>query len=368
MTEVAANWITIEPPHLKHTSLLAASAGTTSISLPASDEPQFAIVFRRQRVRSGGEPKFTAVPSRFSNLTNDFEFAGWGTISQVNLTPDDLSHGKDTWHNFHNQQVLGLFEASALAANDILGGVFYTLPSVFAISGVYSPISLFVAALSLFLWRPVMEELGSALPISGAPYTYLLNVSTKFVALVGAALLLLDFAATAVTSAATAMAYLAGELAIPFPLYVGTLLVFVLFTAVSLAGLRESARVASGVLSFHLLTIIILIIASVVTWAFIGSSQLKANWTAGHAETPPVLVSFQVLIVVPRRSCVRRQDEAGILPKCLTHPSFVCTRFQYHHIHIGFGFSPAWCGESGQRSQRASRQGGRALAADMGSC
>ncbi|KAI6015111.1 amino acid permease-domain-containing protein [Pisolithus orientalis] len=279
MTEVAANWITIEPPHLKHTSLLAASAGTTSISLPASDEPQFAIVFRRQRVRSGGEPKFTAVPSRFSNLTNDFEFAGWGTISQVNLTPDDLSHGKDTWHNFHNQQVLGLFEASALAANDILGGVFYTLPSVFAISGVYSPISLFVAALSLFLWRPVMEELGSALPISGAPYTYLLNVSTKFVALVGAALLLLDFAATAVTSAATAMAYLAGELAIPFPLYVGTLLVFVLFTAVSLAGLRESARVASGVLSFH-------VVASVVTWAFIGSSQLKANWTAGHAETP----------------------------------------------------------------------------------
>lgn len=78
-----------------------------------------------------------------------------------------------------------------------------------------------------------------------------LNGSTKAVALVGAALLLLDFAATAVVSAATASSYLAGEVALPFPLYIGALLVFVLFTAVSLMGFRESARVASGVLVFH---------------------------------------------------------------------------------------------------------------------
>ena len=78
-----------------------------------------------------------------------------------------------------------------------------------------------------------------------------LNGSTKTIALVGAALLLLDFAATAVVSAATASSYLAGEVALPFPFYVGPFLVFVLFTAVSLLGLRESARVASAVLAFH---------------------------------------------------------------------------------------------------------------------
>lgn len=80
---------------------------------------------------------------------------------------------------------------------------------------------------------------------------YRLNGSTKAVALVGAALLLLDFAATAVVSAATASSYLAGEVALSFPPYIGALLVFVLFAAVSLVGLRESARVASGVLAFH---------------------------------------------------------------------------------------------------------------------
>ena len=36
-----------------------------------------------------------------------------------------------------------------------------------------SPVSLFMATLILSLWRPIMEELASALPISGAPYTYM---------------------------------------------------------------------------------------------------------------------------------------------------------------------------------------------------
>ena len=36
-----------------------------------------------------------------------------------------------------------------------------------------SPISLFVASITLFLWRPIMEELADALPIGGAPYSYM---------------------------------------------------------------------------------------------------------------------------------------------------------------------------------------------------
>jgi len=36
-----------------------------------------------------------------------------------------------------------------------------------------SPISLSIATLILFLWRPIMEELADALPIGGGPYTYL---------------------------------------------------------------------------------------------------------------------------------------------------------------------------------------------------
>lgn len=103
---------------------------------PLFDQSHFDIVLRRQHCRKEGKPKFTAVPSRFLNLTNDFEFAGWGSISHLTLTPEDTCQGEVDLNLFREEQVLGQFTASALAANDILGGVFYTLPSVVALAGV----------------------------------------------------------------------------------------------------------------------------------------------------------------------------------------------------------------------------------------
>jgi uncharacterized membrane protein YkvI len=78
-----------------------------------------------------------------------------------------------------------------------------------------------------------------------------INVSTKTLALIGAVLLILDFSATSVVSAATATSYLAGEVDLPFPHWVGVVFVFVLFTAISLSGVKESARIALAVLAFH---------------------------------------------------------------------------------------------------------------------
>ena len=76
-------------------------------------------------------------------------------------------------------------------------------------------------------------------------------MSNKTFALIGAALLLLDFTSTSVVSAATAAAYLAEEVTLPFPTFVGTIIILVIFTLVSLFGIKESARIALAVLSFH---------------------------------------------------------------------------------------------------------------------
>ncbi|KAF8902544.1 AAAP amino acid permease [Gymnopilus junonius] len=228
----------------------------------------------------------SALPSRFINLSNSFEFAGWGSITRLKLDKEDYDIGTARIEAMRKGQILGQFTASALAGNAVLGSVFYALPAVVAVGGIYSPISLFVATLILFLWRPIMEELASALPISGAPYTYILNVSTKSFALVGAALLILDFSSTAIVSAATAAAYLAGEVKfLPFPTWVGAAIVLFIFTIVSLMGVRESARIALAVLSLHLVSMATLIIASCIHWGNIGSGQLKANWELGRLTT-----------------------------------------------------------------------------------
>ncbi|KAF9467230.1 amino acid permease-domain-containing protein [Collybia nuda] len=238
------------------------------------------------RPENGGGTKHTALPSRFLNLPNDFEFAGWGTQTNVQLTNEDRRAGAHALDETRSKAILGQFTASALAGNAVLGSVFYALPAVVAVSSVYSPISLFAATLVLFLWRPVMEELGSALPISGAPYTYILNVSTKSFALVGAALMLLDFASTAVVSAATAASYLAGEVTLPFPTFVGALLVLIIFTLISLSGIKEGARIALTVLSFHIGTMVILMFCAILHWGRSGMGQFEENWHVGRVSSP----------------------------------------------------------------------------------
>jgi hypothetical protein len=101
---------------------------------PSFRESQFDIILRRQRPRPG--LKINHVPSRFLNLSHDFEFAGWGSITHLQLTPEDLKRGEEMLRSRTDRRILGQFLASGLAGNDILGGVFYTLPAVVAVASV----------------------------------------------------------------------------------------------------------------------------------------------------------------------------------------------------------------------------------------
>lgn len=65
---------------------------------------------------------------------------------------------------------------------------------------------------------------------------------------------LLDYATTVVVSAATASEYIAGEVNLPFPTFVGTIIIVILPLIISLLGLKESARTAFGILAFHVRT------------------------------------------------------------------------------------------------------------------
>ncbi|KAG1787462.1 hypothetical protein EV424DRAFT_1466956 [Suillus variegatus] len=233
-----------------------------------------------------GKPKFTAVPSRFLNLTNDFEFAGWGSISHL------TSYQKIY---IRNSRFLGQFTASALAANDILGGVFYTLPSV--VRSRCSPISLFVAALTLFLWRPVMEEMALLFPLVGLPTpTCMLNVSTKSVALFGGSPPSLGFFSHSSSFGCNCDIISCRRSLATIPVYVGAAFVFVLFTVVSLSGLRESARVATGVLAMHVVVMIMLIVASVIAGA-------EINWFVGAVGLSPAAIARQVMLGLTGFEC-----------------------------------------------------------------
>ena len=110
------------------------SAPPEPTSPPSFRESKFDIILRRQRPHPG--LKFTNVPSRFINLSNDFEFAGWGSLSRLALSSEDHERGQETLGVLKSHKILGVFLASALAGNDVLGGVFYTLPAVVAVASV----------------------------------------------------------------------------------------------------------------------------------------------------------------------------------------------------------------------------------------
>ncbi|KAJ7057410.1 hypothetical protein C8F01DRAFT_1372095 [Mycena amicta] len=150
-----SSWIAIEP-------VARGPLSENAEAPPSFTESRFDIILRRQRQRppDGGGIKQPLVPaSRFLNLSASFEFAGWGSLTRLKLTTEEHSSGERRLQEIHRGRVLGQWLGAALPGNAVLGSVFYALPAVVAVSGVYSPISLFVATLTPFLWRPIMEEL-----------------------------------------------------------------------------------------------------------------------------------------------------------------------------------------------------------------
>lgn len=59
-------------------------------------------------------------------------------------------------------------------------------------------ISLFISGLLLNIFRPILQENASAVPYNGGNYSYLVNFTSKYLAIIAAAITLLD-AITTVT-------------------------------------------------------------------------------------------------------------------------------------------------------------------------
>ncbi|GAA6032072.1 hypothetical protein JCM8097_007054 [Rhodosporidiobolus ruineniae] len=222
-------------------------------------------------------------------LPNSWEFAGWGTMSYLELSAEEVEQARERRREEMKRDgegVLGAWLASGVAGVAVAGSPLYAFPALVAVASVYSPISLFVATLLLAFWRPIMTELAAALPISGANYAYLLNSSRNLTfALFAASLTLLDDIATSVVAAATAAQYIADQ-GVPNG---STWLTIVLLGGVCLIGLvgvRGSASVTLATLAIHLVTLSILFVAAVVYWGRHGNAQLASNWEAGQLPTP----------------------------------------------------------------------------------
>eukprot|EP01102_Stenamoeba_stenopodia_P022297 TRINITY_DN923_c0_g2_i1.p1 TRINITY_DN923_c0_g2~~TRINITY_DN923_c0_g2_i1.p1 ORF type:complete len:753 (-),score=137.13 TRINITY_DN923_c0_g2_i1:14-2272(-) len=239
---------------------------------------------------------------RTSFLSEDSEhwYAGESHVQWLEPTKVELESSKSVEPQ---HQLLGEWTSTAISGNDITSSCFYAISFCAAEAGIYTPISLLLVVLLLYCFRSVYGEVGTALPLNGGCYTLLLNVSVRGVAAFAAGLTLLSYVATAVVSADSAVNYILSVPQIQEHVTdpdkweeIGTIAVLGFFALLSLLGVTESAIVAFTIFSIHMLTVAMLLTASLI-YFLRDPSQLIANWES-RGFNPEVVSTNPILAVL----------------------------------------------------------------------
>ncbi|MGH7245922.1 MAG: APC family permease [Candidatus Levyibacteriota bacterium] len=173
---------------------------------------------------------------------------------------------------------LGQWFATAICGNDILSSTFYVSGIAIVYAGVFAPIVLALIGVVLFLYKAVYTEVVEALPTNGGAYNCLLNATSKNIAAVAGTTTVLSYIATAVISGQSAISYLHSIVNIPvIPITIGLLFLFAMLV---ISGIKDSARVAFSIFSFHVLVLIAFVILGGVYFLRGGHSYLMENVTA----------------------------------------------------------------------------------------
>ncbi|KAJ3096288.1 hypothetical protein HDU97_006046 [Phlyctochytrium planicorne] len=187
-------------------------------------------------------------------------FSGWGSVSWV----DDLDFSSKKFEKKDKPHAkIGQWTATAIAANDLMGSILYTIGVTTQAAGKYAPVSLLLVCLSLFVFRRVIEEVGVTVPMNGGSYSAMMLFSNKVVAAIVACSTLLDYVSTAVVSAASASAYLSSEFG-KIDVFMLTIGILFFFSVLTMFGVKESSKVSLAILLFHVVTISVVAIMSLV--------------------------------------------------------------------------------------------------------
>ncbi|MGV9011132.1 MAG: APC family permease [Flavobacteriales bacterium] len=178
----------------------------------------------------------------------------------------------------HTPKKLGQLAATAIAGNDITSSCLYVGAIALGYAGPWAVVALLIVAGVLFLFRKIYGEVVGALPLNGGAYNVLLNTTNKYNASIAACLTILSYMATAVLSASTAMYYL-HALVPSVPVLIATVIVLSIFMLLSIAGMSESSVVAIVIFIAHLVTMGVLISASIWFVMQHGFDLFKLNWS-----------------------------------------------------------------------------------------
>lgn len=225
---------------------------------------------------------------------------------------------KEVLHKKLNQ-----LQATAICGNDISSSCLYVSALTILYAGQYAWISLLIVAVVLFLFRRIYGEVVGAIPLNGGAYNVLLNTSTKRLASLAATLTVLSYMATAVISASEGMHYLHGIFE-GLNVITATVIVLILFTGLAILGIGESAFVAVFIFLTHIVTLSLLVLASIWFLMHNGFETFQINWqtpiASGNIKTALFLgFSAAMLGISGFESSANfvEEQKQGVFPKTL---------------------------------------------------
>ena len=218
---------------------------------------------------------------------------------------------------------LNELQSTAICGNDISSSCLYVSALTIGYAGQYAWISLLFVGVVLFLFRKIYGEVVGALPLNGGAYNVLLNTSSKKMASIAAILTVLSYMATAVISASEAMHYLQ-HIFSGLPIAIATIIVLLAFTVLAIIGIGESAKVAVGIFIFHLVSLVLLVVTSVLFIAFNGLQTFHLNWEiplTTHSLLYTLFLGFSVAMLgisgFESSANFVEEQEIGVFPKTL---------------------------------------------------
>jgi len=188
-------------------------------------------------------------------------FPGYGGSQKLHVSTSELDEVRA--HLGKPKHLLSQWPSTAISGNDLLSSCMFTAGIVALRAGKLSPIPNIMVAAVMYLFRFIYIEVVSTIPLNGGSYNALLNATSKRVAAMVAALAVIAYVATGVVGAVSASSYLRGQVPSLNDVSVSIGILF-LFAFLNIIGISESSVIALGIFLFHILTLCILIVASIV--------------------------------------------------------------------------------------------------------
>ncbi|KAE8981437.1 hypothetical protein PF011_g22021 [Phytophthora fragariae] len=251
-----------------------------------------------------------------------------GEAQYVQGPVDEIAAIHEELEAHETKNKLGEWTATSIGGNDIMSSVLFSTGQTIAKAGKLAPVAQVLVAIVIYCLRWVFEEVMSAVPLNGGFYTAMLNSSPKKVGAVCAVFSILSYLATGVVNRVSAMNYV-NESLVELPVMACSIGLLAVFALLCLMGIAESAFVALLLFSFHMFTLILLGVFSIVYIAqhpsifvdnmhtslpevtiasgrHVPKKPLRNMWAL--SSTFNVVYSFLALAVVPLDTIIANQS------------------------------------------------------------